>query len=350
MAEEGTLGPARADNGEPSKEELQRRMDEARETITQTVTEIKETVTNQYYSMKETVSDALDWRHHFRRNPVAFSLGALSAGLLTGYCLAGVLKGGGGDYRRDDYPSAEDTDVFARTGATPQRYDEEESRRTAFHGHSYAAQPITDSASSNAAPRYERVSDEPADEVAGDYSPSYAYAAGATEAEEQKPQKPGLLERFKETNAYDRLQTEVSTLGDRFIEELSSTAHTVVLPALFNKIKELFGVDLSNKQGGGGGGGRRQAAGGGASTASEPQQGGAQGSGSGGGGDAGAYGALAAGAGASSGASSSLASASRGSNPSSYATSENRGYGERSGEGSGSGSGGTDNSVLDLDR
>jgi hypothetical protein len=323
-------------------------MDEARETITQTVTEIKETVTNQYYSMKETVSDALDWRHHFRRNPVAFSLGALSAGFLTGYCLAAALKGGGGDYRRDDYPSAEDTDVFARTGATPQRYDEEESRRTAFHGHSYAAQPITDG-TRNAAPEsaYERVTDEPADEEAGNYAPSYAYSAGATEAEEQKPQKPGLLERFKETNAYDRLQSEVSTLGDRFIEELSSTAQTVVLPALFNKIKELFGVDLSNKQGQGGG--RRQAAGGGASTASEPQQGGTQGGGSGGG-DAGAYGALAAGAGASSGASSSLASASRGSNPSSYATSENRGYGERSGEGSGSGSGGTDNSVLDLDR
>lgn len=202
MAEEGTLGPARADNGEPSKEELQRRMDEARETITQTVTEIKETVTNQYYSMKETVSDALDWRHHFRRNPVAFSVGALSAGFLTGYCLVGMLKGGGG---REAYPSAEDTDVFARTGATPQRYDEEESRRTAFHGHSYAAQPITDGPR-NAAPEsaYERVTDEPADEAGGDYSPAYAYGAagaGATEAEEQKPQKPGLLERFKETNA-----------------------------------------------------------------------------------------------------------------------------------------------------
>ncbi len=340
MAEEGTLGPARADNGEPSKEELQRRMDEARESITQTVTEIKETVTNQYYSMKETVSDALDWRHHFRRNPVAFSVGALAAGFLTGYCVAGALKGGGG---RDDYPSAEDTDVFARTGATPQRYDEEESRRTAFHGHSYAAQPITDGPSNNAA--YERVTDEPADEVAGDYSPSYAYAtrAGveATEAEEQKAEKPGLLERFKETNAYDRLQSEVSSLGDRFIEELSSTAQTVVLPALFNKIKELFGVDLSNKQGGGG---KRQATGGGASTASEPQQGGS----SGGGDDAGAYGARAAGAGASSGASSSLASASRGSNPSSYGTSENRGYGAQSNEGGGAG--GTDNSVLDLDR
>src|ERR671913_1651175 len=106
MAEEGTLIQARGDNGEPSKEELQRRMEEARETITQTVTEIKETVTNQYYSMKETVSDALDWRHHFRKNPVAFSLGALSVGFLVGYGLAGTVKGGGRD--PDEYPSSEE--------------------------------------------------------------------------------------------------------------------------------------------------------------------------------------------------------------------------------------------------
>src|SRR5215211_9312447 len=104
MAEEGTLVQERGDGGEPSKEELQRRMDEARETITQTVTEIKETVTNQYYSMKETVSDALDWRHHFRRNPVAFSVGALTAGFLLGYAVAGRIRGGA-DGNDEDYPT-----------------------------------------------------------------------------------------------------------------------------------------------------------------------------------------------------------------------------------------------------
>ena len=125
MAEEGTLEQARAsheidDNDEPSKQELQRRMEEARETITQTVTEIKETVTNQYYSMKETVSDALDWRHHFRKNPIAFSLGALSVGALVGYGLAGALKGDSSE--REGYPSADESDVYARTNATPSRY------------------------------------------------------------------------------------------------------------------------------------------------------------------------------------------------------------------------------------
>src|SRR3954470_10111716 len=147
MAEEGNLGLGRASNErddeeEPSKEELQRRMEEARESITQTVTEIKETVTNQYYSMKETVSDALDWRHYSRRTPIAFSVGALSVGFLVGYGLAGTLKGDGQE-DSEGYASAEESDLFARTGAVPQRY-EDEAHHSAFHGHSYAAQPITD--------------------------------------------------------------------------------------------------------------------------------------------------------------------------------------------------------------
>jgi hypothetical protein len=328
MAEERTLGPPRdsyeADD-EPSKEELQRRMEEARETITQTVTEIKETVTNQYYSMKETVSDALDWRHHFRKNPIAFSIGALSVGALLGYGLAGALKGNGSD---EDYPSSEESDIFARTNATPQRYEDEEARRSAFHGGSFAAQPITDGTSATA--QYERSSssDEAGDEES-DYGRSQggsvSYLAPLAERE-QSPEKPGLFERFKETSAYDRLQTEVSTLGDRFIEELSSTAHNVVLPALFNKLKELFGVDLSGKQQSQSSGDSSQQA----QATSTPQTN---------------TGARAASASASS-ASASLASASRGSSDSSYGTSENRGYGAQSD----ADKGGEGSSVLDLDR
>jgi hypothetical protein len=269
-------------------------MEEARESITQTVTEIKETVTNQYYSVKETVSDALDWRHHFRQRPIAFSVGALSAGFLVGYGLAGALKGGGGG--STDYPSYEESDVFARTRATPARYEEdydEEISHISLPEESYAAQATTGGLSETS--EYER----------------------ASSSEEQ--QKPGLFERFKETSAYDRLQTEVASLGDRFIEQLSSTAQNVVLPSLFNKIKELFGVDLSNQQG-------QQAQGGGSRT-----QTGASGSSSQ------ATNAQAAGA-----------SASRSSSSSAYGTSENRGYGSQSSEGS-TGRGSND-SVLDLDR
>jgi hypothetical protein len=334
MAEEGTLGPARAsyerdDDDEPSKEELQRRMEEARETITQTVTEIKETVTNQYYSMKETVSDALDWRHHFRKNPIAFSVGALSVGFLIGYGLTGTLKGGGSD--REDYPSSEESDVYARTGATPSGYEDEASeaeRRSVFHGGSFAAQPITDG--SSATSDYERSSSAEANDEASDYGRSQggsvSYIAPRV-AQEQAPEKPGLFDRFKETSAYDRLQTEVSTLGDRFIDELSRTAQTVVLPALFNKLKELFGVDLSDKQGQQSQGSQQAQSGAAAQTNT---------------------GARAASASASS-ASASLASASRGSSDSSYATSENRGYGAQ-GSAREADKGGEGSSVLDLDR
>jgi hypothetical protein len=328
MAEEGTLGQARAsgerDEEEPSKEELQRRMEEARESITQTVTEIKETVTNQYYTVKETVSDALDWRYHFRQRPIAFSVGALSVGFLVGYSVAGALKGNGGD--QEDYPSYEESDVYARTGASPSRdaeYDEEE-RHTAFHGHSYAAQPITDSLSGESSD-YASSSSSEAEMSASDYRPqrggSYNYSA-AREEEDQGEEKPGLLERFKGTTAYDRLQTEVSSLGDRFIDELSSTAHKVVLPALFNKIKELFGVDLSGKQG--------QQAQSSSSSGQTKQTG---------------TGAQATNAQA---ASASAASVSRGASGSSYATSENQGYGSQSSERAGDR--GSNDSVLDLDR
>ena len=58
---------------------------------------------------------------------------------------------------------------------------------------------------------------------------------------------PGLIQRFKETRAFDRLQQEVGSLGDRLVEELSTTAQTVVLPALIRKIKDLIGADLSDK-------------------------------------------------------------------------------------------------------
>ena len=61
MAEERTLGLARAQEqtgDEPSKQELQRRLDEARDSISHTVTEIRESVANQVQAVKQT----LDWR------------------------------------------------------------------------------------------------------------------------------------------------------------------------------------------------------------------------------------------------------------------------------------------------
>jgi hypothetical protein len=75
-----------------SKAELQQRMDEARESISQTVEEIKETVEGHISSVRETVSSVLFVREQFQRDPVAWSLGALSAGFAIGYTLGYAHK------------------------------------------------------------------------------------------------------------------------------------------------------------------------------------------------------------------------------------------------------------------
>jgi len=195
MAEERTLGLARARevaDEDLSKEELQLRMEEARDSITQTVTEIKETVVHQY----ENVKDALDWREQFKKRPVAWSVGAAGVGFCVGYCIASTIKGE--ESKSERYVRSED--------------------------HAYSGEPITGRS----------------------YKPLSA-SLDAAEKANGKDEGPGLLERFKETRAFDRLQQEVGTLGDRLVDELSATAQTVILPALIRKIRDLIGADLSDK-------------------------------------------------------------------------------------------------------
>ena len=102
MVEEGTLGLVRSNepsgplskpDEDSSKDELQHRMEAARESISNTVDEIKDTVVNQYESVKESVSQTLDWQEQVKRRPVAWSAGALGAGFIVGYGVAAVVKG-----------------------------------------------------------------------------------------------------------------------------------------------------------------------------------------------------------------------------------------------------------------
>lgn len=295
MAEERNLAVARAedaDDTDSTKAELQRRMEEARESITQTVTEIKDTVANQYQAVRDTVTEALDWREQFRKRPVAFSIGALSAGFILGYAVGGTFSGDDEDEydeheARASYPSAGESDAYATTGAEPAKLSSSpyEGRALAKASRYSAPAPAPQAGASAS---YGSAKSESA---TSDFGASDSADAGA----ESEPDKPGLIERFKETRAYDKLQEEVSVLGDRFIEELSSVGRNVVLPALFSKVKDLFGVDLSNKQGG--------------------QARGAMAGGAGGAGTGGA--ATGTGAGTT---------GSSGGGASSYATSENRGY------------------------
>jgi hypothetical protein len=82
-----------AEEAEPTKVQLQQRMEQARDTITQTVEEIKETVTDQVESVKETVSDVLDWNEHFSKNPLLWGAAAVGAGLVIGYSVAVMRQG-----------------------------------------------------------------------------------------------------------------------------------------------------------------------------------------------------------------------------------------------------------------
>jgi hypothetical protein len=297
MAEERNLAVARAEetgDTDSTKAELQRRMEEARESITQTVTEIKDTVANQYQAVRDTVTEALDWREQFRKRPVAFSVGALSAGFILGYAIGGIGAGDDAEYSEDNYPSYEESDAYATTGARPAKLSSSPYAPRGLAGSPAAASTVAHSPAPQASAskaydssRYEQSSESQA------LVPVSGSETG--EAAEAEPDKPGLIERFKETRAYDKLQEEVSSLGERFVEELSTVGRTVVLPALFSKVKEMFGVDLSNRQG------RQQGTSGTGSSAGSSSQSGVS---------------VSPGAGPTGG----------GAGASSYATSENQGY------------------------
>jgi hypothetical protein len=255
MAEERNLGLVRASEDssdvDPTKAELQRRMEEARESISQTVTEIKDTVVTQYQQVRETISDTLDWREQYKRHTLPFTVGAFAAGALLGYTVMGAFKGDGED---DDYDTEDALDRIDRGF-------EEGSR-------SYAASPVIGRARAASSSAYSAESDadvgpSPRPSYSSGYNASTAqqaqgltsYAAApppqaAEEEEEEEPKGPGLIERFKETKAYDRLTDELSTVGERVVEELSRTAQSVVVPMLLNKLKSLIGVDLSSQRGG----------------------------------------------------------------------------------------------------
>jgi hypothetical protein len=78
--------------GEIGKEELERQLAETRESLAHTVHEIKETVTGQYEAVRDTVTGVIDYREQFQKEPLVWSLGALSAGFALGYTLGYAHK------------------------------------------------------------------------------------------------------------------------------------------------------------------------------------------------------------------------------------------------------------------
>jgi ElaB/YqjD/DUF883 family membrane-anchored ribosome-binding protein len=171
MAEEGTLGLARAatitEDDSSSKDRLQRKMEATRESISQTVDEIKDTVVHQYEAVKETISETLDWREQVKKRPVAWTATAAGAGFILGYGITAVVKGekSPAEYREEPKPPLP------------------VARQVSGHGNGHAESG------------------------------------------------PGLMERFTETQAYLRLRDEAGKVGNRFVDEISKSAQQIILPA-----------------------------------------------------------------------------------------------------------------------
>jgi hypothetical protein len=77
--------PTKTEGEEPSQKELQRKIGKTRDSLRSTVEAIQDKAEQQYQTVKETVSGVLDYRDEFQKEPVVWSLGALSAGFALGY-------------------------------------------------------------------------------------------------------------------------------------------------------------------------------------------------------------------------------------------------------------------------
>ncbi len=77
---------------DPSKRQLQKQMEKTRESVSETVGEIKETVGEQIATAKQAVTGVLDYREQFQKEPLVWSLGALSAGFALGYTMGYAHK------------------------------------------------------------------------------------------------------------------------------------------------------------------------------------------------------------------------------------------------------------------
>ena len=79
-------------NKASTKRDLQRQIGRTRESLGETVDEIKKTAEQGIASVKETVSDVMDYREEFQKEPLVWSLGALSAGFALGYTVGFAHK------------------------------------------------------------------------------------------------------------------------------------------------------------------------------------------------------------------------------------------------------------------
>src|SRR5436190_12630727 len=92
MASSTAAAKAKKADVEPTKQQLQRQMARTRESLAETVGEIKETVQQEVKTVQKGVSSVLDYRKEFQKDPLVWSLGALSAGFALGYTVGYAHK------------------------------------------------------------------------------------------------------------------------------------------------------------------------------------------------------------------------------------------------------------------
>jgi hypothetical protein len=203
MAQPGTAGQTRgkerAGDEEFLRDEIRPRLEEARESVGEAVSEIKEAAVQGYASVKDAVAD-FDWRDEVKKRPVAWSLGALGIGLLAGCAISAATK-------------------RAHDGEGNRRYVPSEP-------HANAAHPIIGEVHHSATER----------------PPASARVVS------EKQRAPATIEKAKERGASDRVRHELGSLRDRFIDEVSTIAHQVLLPALIRKIREAISTNVSDKR------------------------------------------------------------------------------------------------------
>jgi hypothetical protein len=168
-------------------------------------------MSSQIPSNDESAASQTDWRGQVEQHPLAFSAGALAAGFVIGYGLAGALGAGN------------------PTGAS-----------------SYSSQSQATGGADGIPAHAEGRLHESVSGISGQQT---SYTSGSRDwYTAEASNKPGLMKKLKNTPAYDRLQAELSTLGDRLVNELSRAGREVLLPALAGKIAGLFGADPDGRQ------------------------------------------------------------------------------------------------------
>jgi hypothetical protein len=203
MAQQGTAGQTRGKErvGDEAllKDEIRRRLEETRESVKEAAGDIREAATQGFVSVKDAVAD-FDWRDEVKKRPVAWSLGALGLGLLAGYAISGATKRAhDGEGKRSYVPS---------------------------EPHANVAHPI----------------------IGELHNSTTEQPPAPARVKAEKKLAPATIEKSREPGASDRVRQELGSLRDRFIDEVSTIAHQVLLPALIRKIREAISTNVSDKR------------------------------------------------------------------------------------------------------